>query len=80
MGCKNQGDVCDTTDHCQQYVPLPADQKVTVEFTEYPVPDLRSSNINFNMPRRDGIAVMYPSLPVTTNTRTGGTPLSLIHI
>ena len=76
MGCKNQGDVCDTTDHCQQYVPLPADQKVTVEFTEYPVPDLRSSNINFNMPRRDGIAVMYPSLAVTTNTRTGGTPSS----
>lgn len=77
MGCKSnftrQGTPCYQSNHCDIFVPTSADQKVTTEFTEYPESPIRNSNINYQIEKRDSIAVMYPSFGVTL---TDGSPPS----
>ena len=69
MGCKTnytrQSNLCDQTDHCGRFVPEVADQSVTTEFTEYPLSPIRDSSINYQINKRDSIAVMYPSVPIS---------------
>jgi len=69
VGCKSnftrQGTPCYQSNHCEIFVPPSADQKVTTEFTEYPVSPIRDSGINYQIDKRDSIAVMYPSFGVT---------------
>ena len=77
MGCKSnftrQGTPCYQSNHCDIFVPPSANQKVTTEFTEYPESPIRNSNINYQIEKRDSIAVMYPSFGVTL---TDGSPPS----
>jgi len=67
MGCKTsyssgEGSPCFRDDHCQTSVPLPANQATTVEFREYPLSEIRDSNINYKIDRRDSVAIMHPSI------------------
>ena len=76
MGCKgsftNGDDLCLQQNHCGRYVPLAADRAIDIEFTEYPLSEIRSqTNINYQIEKRDGIAVMYPSMGIREQTMGG---------
>ena len=78
MGCKTQGEPCTggflggvSTSNCAKYRP---GEGVTFEFREYPPAQIRTGN--YNIPDRDGNAVMYNSIEVTPPTgRVPGTQL-----
>ena len=78
MGCKTQGEPCTggfaggvSTSNCAKYRP---GEGVTFEFREYPPAQIRTGN--YNIPDRDGNAVMYNSIEVTPPTgRVAGTQL-----
>lgn len=76
MPCKNQGNFCKESDHCQRYLPQSVNSGVGVstEYIEYP--QTRFRNGNYNIPGRTGDAVMYPSVFVpydATNSQAGDT-------
>ncbi|AON99098.1 hypothetical protein LIS111010_083 [Synechococcus phage S-RIM2] len=77
MGCKSSftnGDgLCEQENHCGRYVPDVADRKVDVDFTEYPLSPIRSSG-SYQIEKRDGIAVMYPSLGISADPVSGTFP------
>ena len=71
MGCKSQGDLCDNSvlspNHCYNFSP---GEGVTVSFSEYPSNPIRTQN--YNVPDRDGNAVMYNSIALTATQGQGG--------
>ena len=77
MGCKgsftNGDGFCEQENHCGRYVPDAADRKVDVDFTEYPLSPIRSSG-SYQIEKRDGIAVMYPSVEISADPVSGTFP------
>ena len=76
MGCKgsftNGDGLCEQENHCGRYVPAAADRAIDIEFNEYPLSEIRSqSNINYQIEKRDGVAVMYPSMGIREQTGGG---------
>ena len=76
MGCKgsftNGDGLCEQENHCGRYVPEAADRAIDIEFTEYPLSEIRSqTNINYQIEKRDGVAVMYPSMGISEQTGGG---------
>ena len=70
MPCRNQGNYCEESDHCQRYLPQSVSSGVGVstEYIEYPRTTFR--NGNYNIPGRTGDAVMYPSAFVGSDPQT----------
>ena len=81
MGCKSnyssgESSPCFRTNHCSTYVPLPVDQATTVEFREYPLSEIRNSSINYQIDKRDSVAVMHESIALPAVSGGGLPPAS----
>lgn len=73
MGCKTRypyrGTPCYQSDHCD--FSIPPNPPVTVTFEEYPVADIRKGSYNYQLDKRDAVAVMYPSISAALDSETG---------
>ena len=83
MGCKTKyssggNDPCFRTNHCSVNVPLPVNQATTVEFREHPLADFRDSSINYQIDRRDSIAIMHPSIALPAVSGGGSPPAATV--
>lgn len=81
MGCKTnyssgESSPCFRTNHCSVNVPLPVDQATTVEFREYPLAEIRNSSINYQIDKRDSVAIMHPSIALPAVSGGGSPPAS----
>jgi len=74
MGCTNNGDYCETSNHCQKFLPSSAvpGEGTSMKYTEYPVTQFRKGN--YNIPDRTGNAVMHNSSTIPISTTS--TPVS----
>ena len=79
MGCKTkyssgESSPCFRTNHCSVNVPLPVNQATTVEFREHPLAVFRNSNTNYQIDRRDSVAIMHESIALPAVPAGGGSP------
>ncbi len=74
MGCTNNGDYCETDNHCQKFLPSSAvpGEGTSMKYSEYPVTQFRTGN--YNIPDRTGNAVMHNSstIPISTTSSPAG--------